>query len=293
MLVKLAKKTGFCFGVKRAVSMAEDALKKRSPIYSLGSIIHNRQVVDGLSKKGLKVIKNINELKKGVLVISSHGLSPKIRASIVKRGIDIIDTTCPFVLNAQETAGRLAGEGYKVVIVGESAHPEVRALVDFAGGRAFVVKDRREAGALSLSKSDRVSVISQTTQSKENFISVVKAIAAKNPKALKVFNTICADAGSRQAQAKRLSKDVDLMLVAGGRRSANTNRLLDACRKYCALAYLVETEDELDAGWFKGVRSIGITSGASTPDWIVEKVAKKAKLINSKSGYRNSKQIPN
>ena len=284
MSVKLARKTGFCFGVKRAVRMAEEALLDKKAIHSLGSIIHNKQVVEGLSKKGLKVIKDINELKKGVLVISSHGLSPKIRASIAKRGIDIIDTTCPFVLNAQKITKRLAGEGYTVVIVGDSAHPEVRALVDFAAKRVFVVRDKREAGSLRLGSSDKVSIIAQTTQSKENFANVVKAISARRPKELRVFDTICEDAESRQAQAKKLSRQVDLMLVVGGRNSANTKRLLDVCRKRSGPAYLIETEDEIDGRWFKNVRSVGITSGASTPDWIVKKVTDRVKTKINKKG---------
>ena len=284
MSVRLAKKTGFCFGVKRAVKMAEEALSKKRPIYSLGSIIHNEQVVMGLSKKGLKVIKNINNIKKGVLLISSHGLSPKITSSIMKRGIDIIDTTCPFVLKAQRIARRLNGEGYTVVIVGDARHPEVKALVDFAAGNVFVVKDKAEAASLKLGKSDRVSIISQTTQSKSNFNDVVRVVSGKDPKELKVFSTICEDAGSRQAHAKSLSRQVDLMIVVGGKNSANTERLLDVCAEHSARAYLIETEAELDSSWFKPGQSIGIASGASTPDWIVEKVVNK---INKK--FQNKK----
>ena len=279
MSVKLAEKTGFCFGVKRAVSMAEEALTKKRPIYSLGSIIHNEQVVRGLSKKGLKVIKNINEIKKGVLVISSHGLSPKKQKSILKRGIDIIDTTCPFVLNAQRIAKRLSDEGYAVIIVGDARHPEVKALVDFAARRVFVVKDRAEAASLKLSGRDKVSIISQTTQSKSNFLDVVKAVSGKKPKELRVFSTICEDVESRQAHAKSLSRQVDLMIVVGGRNSANTRRLLDVCAEHSGSAYLIETEAELDRSWFKPGRSVGITSGASTPDWIVKKVVNR---INKK-----------
>ena len=286
MSVKLAKKTGFCFGVKRAVSMAEKALLKRRPIYSLGSIIHNEQVVRGLSKKGLKVVKNINNIKKGVLLISSHGLSPKKQKSIIKRGIDIIDTTCPFVLKAQRVAKRLNDEGYAVVIVGDAQHPEVKALVDFAGENVSVVKDKKEAGSLKLGKDDRVSIISQTTQSKSNFSDVVKAIADKDPKELKVFSTICEDAESRQAHAKSLSRSVDLMIVVGGRNSANTKRLLDVCAEDSAQAYLIETEAELKSSWFKPGQSIGIASGASTPDWIVKKVVNR---INKKLQKRRLK----
>ncbi len=275
MSVKLAKKTGFCFGVKRAVKMAEDALLKKKPIYSLGSIIHNKQVVDDLSKRGLKVVKDITKIKKGVLVISSHGLSPKIRSSIIKRGIDIIDTTCPFVLNAQKTARRLSDEGYVVIIVGDARHPEVRALVDFAVACVFVVKDKFEARLIRLGRDDRVSIISQTTQSKDNFQDVIKVISEKNPKELRVFNTICEDAESRQAYTEALSREVDLMIVVGGRNSANTKRLFDVCAGSSGLVRLVETEADLDKRWFRPGQSVGITSGASTPEWMVERVVSK------------------
>jgi len=293
MPVILAKKTGFCFGVKRAVEMAQKALTKDRPIYSLGSIIHNEQVVKGLSKKGLKVIGSIDEIEKGVLVISSHGLSPKVKEKIAERGIRIIDTTCPFVLKAQETAKRLSEEGYVVIIVGDVNHPEVKALIDTASENALVVKDPEEALSLKLSRKDRVSVISQTTQSTGNFREVVKAIARKNPKELLVYNTICKDAELRQGHASKLAREVDVMLVVGGRNSANTKRLLEVCGQNCKAAHLVETAAELKKSWFEDAKKIGVTSGASTPDWIVEQVVKKVKLISSKSEYRNSKQARN
>jgi 4-hydroxy-3-methylbut-2-enyl diphosphate reductase len=280
MSVRRAKKTGFCFGVKRAVGMAEAALLKKRPIYSLGSIIHNRQVVEGLSKKGLKVIKDINDIKKGVLVISSHGLSPKITSSIAKRGIDIIDTTCPFVLNAQKIAGRLSDAGYIVVIVGDAGHPEVKALVDFASNNVCVVRDKAQAGSLRFDGSDKVSVISQTTQSNSNFRDVVKVIARKMPKELRVYDTICNDAQTRQAHARALSRKVDMMLVVGGRASANTKRLLEVCADNCR-AYLVETEADIKDAWLKAGQAVGVTSGASTPDWIVDRVVEKVKKFQS------------
>ncbi len=282
MPVILAKKTGFCFGVKRAVEMAKDALTRSKPIYSLGSIIHNEQVVKGLARKGLKVIGSIDEIEKGVLVISSHGLSPKVKEKIAKRGIRIIDTTCPFVLKAQETAKRLTEEGYIVIIVGDVNHPEVKALIDTASKDAFVVKDAKEAYELKLSRRDRVSVISQTTQSTGNFLEVVKTIALSEPKELLVYNTICKDAELRQGHAKKLSREVDLMLVVGGRTSANTKRLLEVCREHCKAAHLVETAAGLKMSWLADADKIGVTSGASTPDWIVEGVVKKIAKIKKR-----------
>ena len=277
MSVRLAKKVGFCFGVKRAVAMAEAALKKNKPIYSLGSIIHNRQVVEDLSRKGLKVIDDANKTKGGLLVISSHGLSPKIARDIAGRGIKIIDTTCPFVLNAQRIAKRLSDEGYIVVIVGDARHPEIKALVDFVPKKVFVVKDSREALRLKLKSDERVSIISQTTQSMANFLDVIKTVVEHRPKEVRVFNTICNDAEERQRFASRMAKEVSLMLVVGGKNSANTRRLLEVCKKTLKRSHLVETDKELRKAWFKKGQVVGITSGASTPDWMVQKVVNKIK----------------
>ena len=271
-MVVTAQEIGFCFGVKRAVTMAEAALKDREPIYSLGSIIHNRQVVEGLSRRGLKVISDARLIKKGRLVIASHGISPKVAKAIAARGVNIIDATCPFVLNAQKIAKRLSGEGYEVVIVGDAGHPEVKALVDFAPKRVYVVKDEKEARALKLKKGRKISVISQTTQSTENFLAVVGTILESKPKEIRIFNTICKDAEERQALAKELAGRVGLMLVVGGRDSANTRRLYEVCKKVLNNSHLIETEKDLRRSWLKPAGSVGITSGASTPEWLVKRV---------------------
>lgn len=277
MRIKSSKRIGFCFGVKRAVGMAEKALKEnKGGIYSLGSIIHNRQVVERLSRKGLNVIKDAGGIKDGVVVISSHGLSPRIKEEILRRGIKIIDTTCPFVLNAQTIAHRLGEEGYDIVVVGDARHPEIKALVDFIprgrSSRVYVVKDRRAAGDLKLKTGRKIGVISQTTQSSANFLDVVKAISEKRPKELRIFNTICRDAEERQSFAGRLAKNVGMMLVIGGRNSANTKRLFEVCRKVLADSHLIETDKDLKKSWFKKRQVIGVTSGASTPEWVIRKV---------------------
>lgn len=271
--VALAKKIGFCFGVKRAVTMAEDALaRERRPIYSLGSIIHNTQVVDELARKGLIAVDTPGRIRKGVIVISSHGISPAVAARLGRRGMRIVDTTCPFVRNAQRIARKLSGEGCLVVIVGDRNHPEVKALVDFAPGGAVVVRDAREAHALRLPQRARVSVISQTTQSTANFLAAVRAIRARKPAHLRVVNTICRDAEDRQEAARRLARKVDIMLIVGGRHSANTRRLLEVSRAICRNSHHIETEADIRPSWFAGRRRVGITSGASTPDCIIEKV---------------------
>ena len=276
--VRLAKNTGFCFGVRRAVAIAESALKRsKGSISSFGSIIHNAQVVEALSKKGLKVVKDIKKVRPGSrLVISSHGLSPRIYGDIAKSGVEIIDATCPFVLNAQKIALRLSEKGRRVIIVGEASHPEVRALVDFAPGAA-VIKDKLEARSLGIKRSEDIGVISQTTQSPANFSDVVKAVALARPKSLTVVNTICNDAEERQSLAKELAREVDLMLVVGGRDSANTRRLFEVCRKILKDTHLVETDKDVRAGWLKKKDVVGITSGASTPDWVIKKIVDKLK----------------
>ncbi|MDD5422854.1 MAG: 4-hydroxy-3-methylbut-2-enyl diphosphate reductase [Candidatus Omnitrophota bacterium] len=278
MKIVLAEKIGFCFGVKRAIEMAQAALKKRGPIYSLGSIIHNAQVVDDLSSKGLKVVKDIRGIKEGTIVISSHGISPKIAARISKQGLRLIDTTCPFVLNAQRIAKRLSDEGYAVVIVGDVNHPEVKALVDFVKHGVSVVKGKKEAARLRVRHSDRVSIISQTTQSTDNFLDVVKTIIEKRPKEIRIFNTICKDAEERQGAARRLARRVDVMLTVGGKDSANTKRLFEVCKEVLKRSFLVESKNELRGKKFMPGYTIGITSGASTPEWVVRQVVSKIKL---------------
>jgi 4-hydroxy-3-methylbut-2-enyl diphosphate reductase len=281
MRTVLADRTGFCFGVRRAVAMARSALGRGRRICSLGSIIHNRQVVDELTREGLKVVSGVRQAKRGfdAVVISSHGISPKVALGIKRSGLKVIDTTCPFVRNAQRTASRLRSEGYRAVIVGDSGHPEVKALLDFAPKGARVVRDRAGAAALQFgTKRPRISVLSQTTQSSERFLDVVKTILEKRPKELKVCDTICNDADRRQRSARELASRVGLMLVVGGANSANTRRLYEVCRKVLRNTRLIRTESEIKAAWFKGVRSVGITSGASTPDRIVQQVACAVKL---------------
>lgn len=279
MPVRLAKKVGFCFGVKRAFTMAEDVIKREKRAYSLGSLIHNKQVVKGLSDRGLKVIDDIGKVSGGCIVISSHGISPRKAEEIKKRSLRLVDTTCPFVRNAQEMAKGLSRAGYRIIIVGDANHPEVRALVDFAGKRACVVKDAKGVKALHLKTGEKVGVLSQTTQAMDNFLAVVRTAMESKPGELRVFNTICRDAEARQAAAKELARQVDLMLIVGGRNSANTKRLLDVSRKILKDSYLIETYKDLRHDWFKGVGTAGITSGASTPDWIVKRVVKE---VNSK-----------
>lgn len=286
MRVLLAKRIGFCFGVRRAIEMAEAALGRYRKAYSLGPIIHNTQVVERLARKGLRPIGDAGAVRQGAVVISSHGISPRRAAAIRSQGLTVIDTTCPFVSKAQALARSLSKAGYTVIIVGEKGHPEVRALVDFVSGPVHVVRDERQAARLRLGRSAKVSIISQTTQSVGRFLGVAAVIRKKRPREVKVVNTICQDVRQRQAAAEALAREVDAIFIVGGRHSANTKRLYDICRRVCGRSYCIETEREIRAGQLTGAMTVGLASGASTPDWMVRRVVNKVRQEVKKNKYK-------
>ncbi|MFA6143123.1 MAG: 4-hydroxy-3-methylbut-2-enyl diphosphate reductase [Candidatus Omnitrophota bacterium] len=267
----------FCFGVKRAIRIAEDTLKNGTkPVYSLDAIIHNKEVVKRLAKKGLKVLKgNLKDIKSGTVVICSHGVYPD-RLKGIRNRIAIANATCPFVKNAQKIAGELSSKGYKVVIIGDKGHPEVQSLKKFAGNKAVVISDIGEARKFR-SGTGKLGVLAQTTQANKSFRAILSELFKKDFKEISVFNTICRDADMRQRATEELSKKSGTMIVVGGKDSANTRRLYDICRKAGASAYHIETAGELKKAWLKNRKSVGIVSGASTPRWIVNEVVQKLK----------------
>lgn len=279
MKVILAENAGFCFGVKRAMKLAfESARNSDLPIYSLGPLIHNPQQVEILSQKGVHEISDLESLKsEDVLIIRSHGTTPSILDFAKAKGLKIVDATCPFVVNAQKLAQELNSEGYQVIIVGEGDHPEVVGIMGFTKNEAWVID--KVSTIQNLSKKNRIGVVAQTTQSFENFREVVSALLEKCDE-LKVFNTICHATTQRQESAIKLAKRVDLMIVIGGHNSANTNRLTSLCKQYVT-TYHIETADEIDKSWFDGIEIVGVTAGASTPEWIVDDVIEKLTNINS------------
>ena len=277
MKIKVAKCSGFCFGVKRAINIAENALKGpegKERIYSLGAIIHNPQVVKGLSKKGLEVISGLENIKGkgGTVIISSHGAPLETLKSIKKKGIKIIDATCPFVKYAQNIVRSLKKEGYRIVIVGDAEHPEVKALRSIAGNSLTLTlspKGRGKGGGVKL------GIISQTTQNKSNYINEIENILEQDFSEVKIFNTICNDTSKRQSATRSLLKERDLIIVIGGKKSANTKRLWQICKESGVDSFHIETELELKKDWFKGRKCAGITSGASTPDSMVKKITER------------------
>ena len=272
MKVLLADKAGFCFGVKRAISTAFEAAAGGN-VYCLGPLIHNPQEVERLRQAGVKTVEDFTALKQGdFLIIRSHGVPPRVLEQASEKGLQIIDLTCPFVGKAQRDAESLHEEGYQVVVVGEKKHPEVQSILGYAGDNAVVVETAEEVEGMSL--LSRIGIVAQTTQSYSNFSEIVLKLLSLS-KELKVFNTICNSTKERQDAARLLAGQVDVMLVVGGRNSANTSRLVSVCRKEGRPTYHIEVADEIQPAWFEGATTVGVTAGASTPDWVVEGVLKK------------------
>ena len=290
MRVQVSAKAGFCFGVKRAIEMATDTVRhKEGPIFTLGPLIHNPQVVASLEKMGIKVVNDLEDIKKGTLIIRSHGVSPELIDQARELGLDIVDATCPFVRRAQNLARELSEQGMRVVVVGDRDHPEVQGIVGWTNGKALVVENPEEAALLD--NDAEYGIIAQTTQMLENFDAIVDVIRSKGV-VLKVCNTICSATNQRQQAALELARKVGVMIVVGGANSANTRKLASICRKSGTATYLIETADELDPAWFKGVKTAGLTAGASTPDWIIEEVRRRMSEIDDlKDEVQEQEQI--
>jgi 4-hydroxy-3-methylbut-2-enyl diphosphate reductase len=273
----VAEGAGFCFGVKRALKMAFEAARGGDgAVVTLGAIIHNPQVVARLEDEGLRVVKDLDDIAGGTLVVRSHGLPSSVLAEAQAKGMTIVDATCPFVKQAQERAVQLEREGHAVIVVGEEDHPEVLSITGSLEGPATVVDGTAELPELP--KAERYGVVCQTTQPQEHLSAVVQELLSK-AREIKVFNTICEATFDRQESALEMARRVDVMLVVGGRNSANTRRLWELCRDAGCDAYHIETADELEPKWFEGKEEVGITGGASTPQWIVDEVVEAVERI--------------
>lgn len=268
MEILLADAAGFCMGVRRAVSKAEAAVRAGGPVCSLGPLIHNPQEVARLAGEGVAVAERPEDAR-GTVVIRAHGAPPAVYAALERQGVRVVDATCPFVTALQRKAAALAAEGHVPVIVGDPDHPEVAGVVGWTGGRALVVSGPEEVDALP--PLERVGVLAQTTQREERVREVVARLRAK-AREVRVEDTICRATAERQEAARRLAGQVQVMVVVGGATSSNTQKLVSVCRDAGAVTYHVETADDLRPEWFAGVSRVGLTAGASTPDWIIKEV---------------------
>jgi len=284
--IKLIEPLGFCYGVKRAVNLAEHVIenKPNKKIYSLGGIIHNKDAVRELSRKGLIVKSDLKGVKKGdTLIISSHGVRPAILKEAKKKGIKTVNATCPNVITSQRLCERLKNEGYLTIIVGDKHHREIESLCAFAGKNSLVVKDEVEARSKKV-KAKRIGVIVQTTQSKDNFVKVLKELIVKDYTELRIFDTICNDTSRRQKAALNLAKKVDTIFVVGGKHSANTRRLFELCKKVRKKCYYLENDKGLKFENLKSSKAVGVVSGASTPNWVIADVLEKIKKLQKERG---------
>ncbi len=276
MKIIVAKSAGFCWGVKRAVNMAIAAAKENRTVYSLGELIHNPQETKRLETFGIKKVKSIDEIpKKSTVIIRSHGVPPEIIKKLKAKQTFIVDATCPFVKAIQEKAVSLEKEGYPVCILGNSSHPEVRGIAGHVKKPLIIEKEK---DILSLSQLQKLGIVCQTTLNGE-FLSKTVALLSKETKELKIFNTICKATKVRQEETKKLSKSVDTMLIIGGRNSSNTTKLFNISKHLNPKSYHIESAKELKIDWLKNIETIGITAGASTPQWVIEEVVRKVQTI--------------
>ncbi len=276
MQIIVAKKAGFCFGVKRAIDITFDLAKEsRRGIFTYGPLIHNPQVVEELKQKGINTTDNLYSGDIRTLIIRTHGVSPEVYTETSKMGYNLIDATCPFVKKAQNFTKKLRDEGYQVLIIGDKHHPEVQGLIGFAGSDVIVAN---EADALPRIKK-KVGIIVQTTQSFETLRKIVLEVIG-TAREVKIYNTICDSTAQRVKETKELAKKVDLMLIVGGKNSANTNQLVKLSKEVCNKVYHIETAEELSKKWLNKVEKVGISGGASTPEWIISSVVKKIKEIS-------------
>ncbi len=272
MDVILAKHAGYCYGVERALKIAKEAIANcPKPIVTLGPIIHNPQVVNWLEGLGIHAVDEISEKQKGTVIIRSHGIDPEIVKKFKSQGLEVVDATCPFVKKAQSRAQQLTKEGYSVVIIGERNHPEVIGILAYAQHKAQVIEKVEDIEKLSQKLTKRLGVVVQTTQSKENLRKIVGELSTKAIE-LKVFNTICDATQKSQADAKDIARKTDVVLVVGGKNSANTSRLAKICKQINSNTYHIETVKEIKKNMLNGAKRVGITAGASTADWILKDI---------------------
>jgi 4-hydroxy-3-methylbut-2-enyl diphosphate reductase len=281
----IAKMAGFCFGVKRALDIASDiGLKGKKGIFTLGPIIHNPQVIAKLKSEGIhpvemhEIEEKISKKEISTLIIRTHGIPHDQYDKIQKHGIEIIDATCPFVKKAQNYAQLLRENDYQVIILGDINHPEVKGIMSYAGEDSIVTDGKAPLPKLK----SRVGLVVQTTQPVETLKKVLSDII-ENAKELKVYNTICSSTAQRLKETETLAHRVDLMIVVGGKNSANTTQLAHLCSSFTEKTYHIETALEIEDSCFKNCRRVGITAGASKPDWIIKEVEERIRDIGGLS----------
>lgn len=276
-----ARNMGFCFGVKRAVNKADRAIKeiKNNGIYMLGEIIHNPQVIKEFTEKGVKIVNEVTQVPYNAYLISrAHGISLHEKKIAESRNIKLIDTTCPYVKKLHEITKLLRKENYHIAIFGDLDHPEIKSLLSYNTNNTAVIQSIDEIKDFLLEGNKKVALVSQTTKNTNDFNKIAIKMIDKVEE-LRIFRTICNSTTLRQSAVSELAKKVDIIIVVGGLNSANTARLAQISKKIGIKTYHIESENNIEEAWFKGIQKIGVTSGASTPDYVTESVIRRIKKI--------------
>ncbi|WP_066832071.1 4-hydroxy-3-methylbut-2-enyl diphosphate reductase [Collinsella ihumii] len=270
--IEIAAHAGVCYGVERALSMAADAATSApAPVHTLGPLIHNPLVVKELEAQGVGLAETLDDAASGSIIIRAHGVVPAVIEQARARDLTVLDATCPYVKRVHAAAEKLVREGYQLIVVGESGHPEVEGIMGHADGAARVVSCADDLAGLEISQ--RVGVVVQTTQTQATLAGVVSALLTRASE-VRVINTICSATQERQQAASELASRADVMIVVGGKNSGNTRRLSQICAERCERTHHVEDACEIDPAWFKDTGLIGITAGASTPSSHIERAVK-------------------
>ena len=278
MKVKLASNYGFCFGVKRAIKIAED-YKNSS---TMGPLIHNQDEINRLRNDfNVGLYTNLSDVKDSdTVIIRTHGIPKDDLKNLRAQKAKIINATCHFVTTPQQIVKKMSKEGYSILIFGDADHPEVKGVQSYGEDQndVHIILEPSDIDSLNF-RNNKIATVAQTTKKKEKYLEIVNALILKN-KEVRVFNTICDATFENQDAARDLSKEVDVMIVIGGKNSSNTKQLHSICLENCADSYLIENETELENAWFLNKKLCGITAGASTPDWIIQQVVKNVESLN-------------
>lgn len=283
MKIDVAKHAGFCFGVKRSLDLVNNKYSQlKGPVKMYGQLVHNEEVVKKLTERGISIINAINQANEGTLIITAHGISPKKREKVEQaENVDVLDTTCPRVTYIHNLVADMIKEGRKILIFGDHHHQEVKGIKGVAGDKAHVFSSLRGLEKLDLDSSEKIGLVAQTTQNKENFRKIKREIK-KRFSDVSVYDTICNTTSWRQQEAKKMASSHDGMVVIGSPNSANTNRLYEVSKKINPDTYFISTYKDLKKSWFTGKEKIGVTAGASTPNWVIQDVVSALKDMENK-----------
>ena len=275
MKIIVAKNSGLCYGVKRALNLAKETRhKKNGLVFTLGDLIHNPQVIADLTKQGILPIENLNELEKATVIIRSHGVSPEIYKSLKEKNIEVVDATCPIVKKIQKLVEILAKKKEEIIIVGNKDHPEIKGLIGFSQGRGIIIENETQVKRMPHKK--KRAVLAQSTQDLYFFEKIVAALIEKTEE-LRVYNTICHSTHTRQKSTSELASQVDTLFIVGGKNSSNTQKLYQISRRILPKTYFIESAEQITPEMLKRAEKIGISGGASTPHEAIQEAVEKIK----------------